>query len=296
MHGTQLIFAIVGAAVSVGGLAWTIAWALRSFRKSGAEITAELGQGYVDDDGMLRVHFQDGRSKITRIEGDPWERRKQAEKQKRASARAKTNKRKAREGREQEPQWQPVNAVFVRNKGRAAIKVIRCVYVVDLDLGRQFSFEPQPVSSPWGDLLPKRIEAGEEIILLHEKEGMWGLLNAVLRDHGVFQTVYGVYLELGDGSEIFAGPPITIQAFMDDDEYAKALEGLHREQIEDPGTEEDRRSWWSALRYRSWHLRHVVMEEDLHPEQLRAIREKADDPPSGRQCDPTADVRRSSAR
>lgn len=64
-----------------------------------------------------------------------------------------------------------MNAVFVRNHGRAAITVTRCLYVVDLSPAKVFKFEPQPHASPWGDLLPKRVEAGHAVVLLHDKEG-----------------------------------------------------------------------------------------------------------------------------
>jgi hypothetical protein len=272
-----LTFAIVGAALTLAGLAWTITWAVRSFRKSGAEVFAELGQGYVDEDGLLKVVFQDGRSKLTRIEGDPWEGRKQAEQPKPQKMGGRTARRKVTEAPDQEHQWQPVNAIFVRNSGRAAITVSRCSYFLELDLGRTFDFEPQPHASPWGDLLPKRVEAGNEIILIHDKQEMWGLLNGVLRDHGVFQTVYGVYVELGSGETVFAGPPIGVQAFMDDEEYAKVEDQLHREEYEGPEVEEGLTSRLKARRYLRWHRRNVVMEEDVHPELLQMMRGKAAD-------------------
>jgi hypothetical protein len=114
--------------------------------------------------------------------------------------------------------------------------------------------------------------------VLHEKEEMSGFLNGVLRDHGVFQTVYGVYLELGNGDTVFAGPPIGIQASMNDDEYAKVNRRLSREEYERPETDGGRKRWRrrrSYLRYLRWHHRHVIMEEELHPDQLRAARAKA---------------------
>jgi hypothetical protein len=280
MSGDQLTFAIVGAALTLAGLVWTITWAIRSWRKAGAQVSAELGQGYVDESGILNVFFQDGRSKIIRVEGDPWERRKKAEQTAKARAKRKTKSKTAvRRGDSLRREWQAVNAVFVRNGGRAAITVTRCLYVLDLHPGKVFNFEPQPSASPWGDLLPKRIEAGEEIILLHDKGGMWSLLNGVMRDHQVFQTIYGVYLELGNGTEIFAGPPIMIQASMDDEEYAEVAERIHRERYEPP--EVDRpgrvRYLWGLWR-RSWQLRKkVVMEDDIHPDDLRAIRGKTED-------------------
>jgi hypothetical protein len=182
MSGVQLTFAILGSVLALGSLVWTITWAIKSFRKAGAEVTAELGQGYVDEQGTLHVYFRDGRSKIMRIEGDPWKKRKTLEK---ASTK---RRRKAAGAPDQEHEWLPVNAIFARNNGRAAITVSRCFYIVELNLGTSFQFEPQPGVSPWGNLLPKRIEAGEEIVVLHEKENMSGLLNGVLRDHRVFQT------------------------------------------------------------------------------------------------------------
>ncbi|MGC4804273.1 hypothetical protein [Micromonospora sp. DT233] len=279
MSGIQLTFAILGAAFTLAGLVWTITWAIRSWRKGGAEITAELGQGYVDKDGILHVFFQDGRSKIIRIEDDPQERRKKA--QRPSKARAKKTKGRTRVKNEDSPQreQQAVNAVFARNSGRTAVTVTRCVYVLDLDPTKVFDFEAQPSVSPWGELLPKRIEAGEEILLLHDKETMWALLNAVMRNHGVFQTVYGVYLELGNGTFIFAGPPILTQAYMDDEEYAKVAELVQREEYQGPEFDEPGRlrHLWRFWRASRRMRKTLVREDDLHPDDLRAIRGKTKD-------------------
>ena len=67
MSAVQIVFAIIGACVAAAGLVWTVTWAVRSWRKSGPEVVAEVGQGQVDDRGILRVHFRSGDSKIMRL-------------------------------------------------------------------------------------------------------------------------------------------------------------------------------------------------------------------------------------
>jgi hypothetical protein len=272
MSGIQVTFAIIGAVLALGSLAWTITWGIKSFRKGGPEVFAEIGQGYVDVHGTLHVYFRDGRSKLMRIEGDPWDKRRLLKK-----APAKKERRRVAEAPDKERDWTPVNVIFARNRGRMAVTVSRCFYIVELDLGTSFQFEPQPHASPWGDLLPKRVESGEEIVVLHEKENMSGLLNAVLRDHGVFQTVYGVYLELGNGQTVYAGPPIGIQAHMDDKEYAEVEKRLTREVYEGPGSDEESESQRKRRRYGKWHDENVVMIDDLAPEHLQALRDKRAD-------------------
>jgi hypothetical protein len=131
MSGAQLTFAIIGSTLTLAGLVWGIAWAVRSFRKSGAEVSAELGQGYVEEHGTLHVYFRDGRSKITRIDGDPWDRRKKPEK-----TPARKKNRKAPGAPDLVHDWMPVNAIFVRNSGQSAVTVSRCYYTVELSLGR----------------------------------------------------------------------------------------------------------------------------------------------------------------
>lgn len=266
MSGVQLTFSIIGVSLTLLGLVWSITWAARSFRKSAAEIRAELGQGFVDENGTLHVYFQDGRTKIMRIENDPWERRK-------TPKRTSTKKKQPEVGApDQKHDWEPVNAIFVRNSGRAAVTISRSRYVVELCLGTSFEFEPPPAASPWGDLLPRRLEAGEEIVVLHEKEQMTGFLNGVLRDHRVFQTVYGVYLELGSGQVVFAGPPIKTQASMSDEEYAEVEKRLSRQAYEDPESDDAAENRRARRRYERWHRTHVVMVDDLDPEDLRALR------------------------
>ncbi|MGA3565777.1 hypothetical protein [Melissospora conviva] len=277
MPDAQLMFTLVGTALTTAGLLWTITWAIKTWRRSGPEIIAEIGQGYVDDGGILRVFFQDGRSKIIRVEGDPWGRRQQRKKTRPRSQQAKVRGRKAAAKKDDPPQpnWTPVNSIFVRNRGRSAISITRCTYSLTLSPTREFAFEPQPAASPWGDVLPKRIEPGDECILLHDKEEMSALLNGVMRDAGVFQSVYGIYLELGDGSEVFAAPPIMVQAWMNDSEYAEVSSRIYREEFDDePEFSEPNpliRHWHSWRRSRN--LRNTLVEEDdIHPDDLRAAR------------------------
>src|SRR5437660_1239201 len=113
MSRDQLTFAIIGTALTLAGLVWTITWAVRSWRRAGAEVHAELGQGDVDEHGMLHVFFQDGTSKILRVEGDPWERRKKAKTSEKASSKRKA-KSKTGVKRDSPPkgELQPVNAIF----------------------------------------------------------------------------------------------------------------------------------------------------------------------------------------
>lgn len=274
MSKVQITFAVITACIAVASLIWTVAWAVRIWRKAGDEVTAELGQGYVDEQGLLQVFFQDGRSKMIRISGDPHGlREKLAEKD---EADAEKAEERGEEWKIPERVTEPVNAIFVRNRGRAAVTVARCTYYVDLGPETMLDFEPQPGACLWGDLLPKRIEAGDEIILIHDKEGMWGLLNAAMRDHGVFQTVYWVWLELGNGKEVFVGPPIQTQASMTDEEFeTKTKDMLYREPYEAPEYEEQRRLWPLPRRRRS----KAIMEEDLHPDDLRAIRGQTESSP-----------------
>lgn len=171
MSAAQIVFAVIGVCVAAAGLVWTVTWAVRSWRKSGPEVVAEVGQGQVDDQGILRVHFCSGDSKIMRL-NDPWDRRENVNEQPPRFPSKKRQGKKlqlaltATKGIET-----PVNATFVRNRRRAAVTVRRCFYYADLKV-TGFEFEPQPASSAWGDHLPKRLDQGEEIILVHERVGM----------------------------------------------------------------------------------------------------------------------------
>lgn len=224
MTGWQVAFSILAAALTATG----IAWAVISWRKSGPDVTAEIGRGEVDrHTGVLRVQFMSGEKKITRLT-DPF------------GLRDKQGQATCKKGRRKGPPdgWDPVpvNAIFVRNRGRAAVTVQRCTYAADLRV-TGFRFEPQPEASPWGDHLPARLDPGEEIILIHEQVGMRLLWNVVMKDHGVAQTVYGVVLELGNGKEVFTDPPIVVRIDMTEEELAEvAAQGgrVKRIHIVDP--------------------------------------------------------------
>jgi hypothetical protein len=78
--------------------------------------------------------------------------------------------------------------------------VTRRIYYVDLGPETAVGLEPQPTSCPSGDLLTNRIYAGVEILLVHEKTNMRVCLNGMLRDYGIFPTVYHDDQELGNGT------------------------------------------------------------------------------------------------
>jgi hypothetical protein len=186
-----------------------------------------VGQGYVDEHGALVVYLMNGNSKVMRV-ADPWGRRDQRGK--------KRTGKKAQRSHEAPPDVGtyraiPVHVVFVRNRGRAAVTVQRCRYTANLEV-TGFTFEPQPGRSPWGDLLPKRLDPGEEIVLLHEKVEMAVFLNAVLKDHGVAETTWSIVLELGDGEEVWAKPSIVTTVGMTDDELEQAFEGRRGRRLE----------------------------------------------------------------
>ncbi|MGH7928476.1 MAG: hypothetical protein ACREQV_11845, partial [Candidatus Binatia bacterium] len=77
------------------------------------------------------------------------------------------------------PERGPVNAVFIHNRGRSPVTVSRCHYE-----SRFFTFEPQPGASLWGHHLPKRLDIGEDAVLVHEYESMKAYLNKVMFDFG----------------------------------------------------------------------------------------------------------------
>jgi hypothetical protein len=220
MTGWQVAFSILAAALTATG----IGWAVVSWRKSGADVTAEIGRGEVDrHTGVLRVQFMSGAKKITRLT-DPFGLR---DKQDHA-----TRKKQRRKSKPDGWDPVPVNAIFVRNRGRTAVTVQRCTYTADLGV-TGFGFEPQPEASPWGDHLPARLDPGAEIILIHEQVGMRLLWNVVMKDHGVAQTVYGVVLELGNGKEVFAEPPVVVHVDMTEEELAEvAARGGRVERID----------------------------------------------------------------
>jgi hypothetical protein len=225
MSKGQVIFAIITACIAVASLIWTAFWAMRIWRKAGDDVTFRLARGVVDNLGVLRVRFINGEQIVTTVE-DPWGKRDQKPKRSRDKTR--------------EPPkivTQPVNAHFLQNRGRAAVTVKRCRYFSILGEDIAFSFEPQKHSSPWGDLVPKRLDPGEEIIVVHETDQMRLLWNGVLRDHGVQQTVYGVLFELGNGKEVYSDCSVVVRIDMADEEFEEALRTkavLQRTEIDEP--------------------------------------------------------------
>lgn len=131
----------------------------RSSRRFKSKVSAELARGYLSRDGVLHVEFISGKSDVIGL----------AKNEEASSERKKSNKKpqdtgkKTREGLK----FTPVNVIFIRNQGRNPVTVTRCHYLGELG-DRGFRFEPQPASSPGGDRLPKRLEPGEEAILVHE--------------------------------------------------------------------------------------------------------------------------------
>jgi hypothetical protein len=131
---------------------------------------------------------------------------------------------------QRDPEFKPVNAIFVRNQSRAAVTVSRCHYISDLG-GVGFRFEPQPAASPRGDHLPTRLEPGQDAILLHDFVPMRAFLNQVLRDHGAEAALFEVVLTLGHGLEVVASPAMRVQASMSEEEVAAVGTRLVRQEI-----------------------------------------------------------------
>ncbi|MFI7543049.1 hypothetical protein [Actinoplanes sp. NPDC049599] len=222
MSKEQVVFAIITGVIALAGLAWTIVWALRSWRHSGPIIALRLGVGYVyDQQDQLNVTFPNGATRVMRInkahpDPKPSRRRRGASK---LNPRDNTK--------------QPVNAVFVQNRGRAAVTIRRCEYLSPMG-GAGLQFEPQPAASQWGDLLPKRLEPGDEAILVHERTQMKGFLNGVMRDHGVKQTLLLAVVTMGNGYEISTNTPLVVRADMTDTAFAEFEPNFTKEAGEEP--------------------------------------------------------------
>jgi hypothetical protein len=127
-------------------------------------------------------------------------------------------------------QFRPVNAVFIHNAGRTAMTVRRCHYVSDF-----FQFEPQPGVSPWGDHLPKRIDPGDEAILVHDFTTMREFLNGVMHHEGVDESVFVLVLNLGASDEVLVNTCMHISRDMDAQELAEANSRLVRTKMSSRG-------------------------------------------------------------
>ena len=201
-----LTWEIVGAGATVAGVVVTGVIGFtqaRSGRRSGSKVTAELGAGRLDPEGVLYVEFASGKTDVMTLP--------------KPGRAASTAERNPGEAVEDSSEFSPVNAIFVRNVGRADVTVSRCHYVSDLgSVG--FRFEPQPGTSRRGDHLPKRLSPGEDAVLVHDLVTMKAFLNRVLLDHGVDAATFRVVLTLGNGSEVAAFPSMEVQVDMDERE------------------------------------------------------------------------------
>ncbi|MGH3685133.1 MAG: hypothetical protein ACRDSM_08780 [Pseudonocardiaceae bacterium] len=204
MATLQVLTIAIPAAVGLAGLAWTVA----SWRKTGSQIEAELAVGNIDySDGLLSVEFPSGDTTIMTAPNPDG---------KRISTPPKRSKRRNKKLHNKlagnQKTFNPVNVIFAHNKGRTAVTLSRCEYLGYIGEKIGFQFEPQPGVSPYGDHLPKRIEPGQDVILIHDYKIMKAFLNEVMRDHDVDTATFVPVLILGDGSEVSAHPRFEIHA------------------------------------------------------------------------------------
>ena len=216
----SLAWTVVGSVAGVAGAGAAIAATViqsRSGRTARPKVTAKLAQGQLAEDGVLCVEFESGETNVIMVP-KPGETRTSVDRKRKKKA-------------ESNPEFKPVNAIFISNHGQMPITLSHCHYVADLD-GTGFRFEPQPAASPRGDHLPKRLEPGENALIIHEFEAMPIFLNQVLRDHGVDQADFEVVLTLGHRVEIAASSSIRVQANMSEEELAAAGTRLVRQEVD----------------------------------------------------------------
>lgn len=214
-----LVWTVVGSGAAVAGVAVAIVVAVaqaRSGRINSSKVTAELAHGELAQDGVLYIEYASGKTDVIMVP-------------KPGKARTSADQ-KPRKKTQRDPEFKPVNAIFARNQSRAAVTVSRCHYISDLG-GVGFRFEPQPAASPQGDHLPKRLEPGEDAILLHDLVPMRAFLNQVLREHGADAALFEVVLTLGHGLEVVASPAMRVQTSMSEEEVAAAGTRLVRQEI-----------------------------------------------------------------
>ena len=206
MSTLQAVTIAIPAAVGVA----TLTWSVISWRRTGSKIEAELAVGQIDyKDGFLSVEFPSGESSIMRVPNPHGER---------ISTRVtKPNKRRNKKLRNKliigsEYTFEPVHVIFARNKGRTAVTISRCEYLGGLGEEIGFQFEPQPSVSSFGHNLPKRLDPGEDAILIHDYKTMKAFLNEVMKDNNVDAAFFLPLLILGDGREVPALPGFQIHA------------------------------------------------------------------------------------
>ncbi len=221
---------VVMLVLGLAGLAWSIF----SWRRSSSYIEAELGCGRVAKDGILSVSFASGEDRIIRLLRPPSSsanvmgRRRSGKRTRTAASQSKRPK--VVDGFVL-PEEGPVNVVFIYNRGRSPVTVSRCRYESE---SRFLTFEPQPGASLWGDHLPKRLDIGEDAVLVHEYESMKAFVNKVMHDSGQRVGVFTVVLTLGDGSEVKADTRMRIHASMGKDEIA-GIKGVIRQEVDPRG-------------------------------------------------------------
>jgi hypothetical protein len=215
----SLAWTVVGSVAGVSGVGVAIVATViqsRSRRTARPEVTAELAQGQLAEDGVLCVEFESGEMNVIMVP-KPGETKTSVD-------------RKRKKNAERNPESKPVNAIFICNHGQTPITLSRCHYVADLN-GTGFKFEPQPAASPRGDQLPKRLEPGEDALVIHEFVAMPIFLKQVLRDHGVDQADFEVVLTLGHGVEVTASSSIRVHADISEEELAAAGTRLVRQEV-----------------------------------------------------------------
>lgn len=207
----EIVTLVVTGVLGLAALAWQVI----SWLKAGPKVTAELGAGQIDGTGVLSVEFASGKRDIMTLpnpEGD--------------HSKAK----QVGQG------FSPVNAIFVRNRGRIAVTLSRCHYTADLG-GFGFRFEPQPAASSWGNHIPKRLEPGEDAVLVHDWVSMRMFLNRVLQDHEVEEALFVAVLTLGTGKGIRVSTGVQARADMAKQELLdKDGPRITREQLDSQAT------------------------------------------------------------
>jgi len=219
------------AVMLVLGLA-SLAWGIFSWRRSGSKIEIELGFGEVDEEGLLSVYFASGEENIIQLPKSPQPNGDVIGKRsKRKSKKSAPRSKKPKPGVDafSLPDRGPVNVIFIHNKGPSSITASRCHYKSNF-----FIFEAQPGASQWGHHLPKKLDVGEDAILVHDYEMMKAFLNKVMYDQRVEIGIFVVVLTLGNGSKVKAKTRMSIHASMGEEELAKLEPMIFRREIELP--------------------------------------------------------------
>lgn len=229
MMSTMTIAQVTSLLVTlVLGLA-TLMWAIFSWRRSGSKIEVKLGFGEVDEEGVLSVYFASGEENIIQLPTPPPSNPdvigKRSKKRSRTSA--SRNKKTKPVDAFILPDKGPVNVIFIHNKGRSAVTVSRCHYKSNF-----FIFEAGPGASQWGHHLPKRLDIGEDAILVHEYKSMQALLNKVMYDLEVKVGLFVVVLTLGNGGKVKAKTRMRIHASMSEEELSKFEPMIYRRELE----------------------------------------------------------------